>query len=79
MTARARPVWTDRRILRALHLMDVDGLSAREAGRRLGCTRNAVLGIRHRVRHAAERGFPLPTGDGSMAPGWGLAVRGWVP
>ena len=61
--------WTDEAILEALHLMDHEGLTAAETGRRFGVTKNAILGLRYRARHESERHFG-EAGDGTMPPGW---------
>lgn len=68
-TLGAPPLWTDEQILEALALMDVDGLSASEAGRRLRTTKNAILGMRFRVRASFVQ-WPDETGDGTMPPRW---------
>lgn len=65
----APPVWTDEQILEALALMDCDGLSAAEVGRRFKTTKNAILGMRFRVR-ASYAQWPDTTGDGTMPPRW---------
>lgn len=43
------PFWTDERIAE-LHRLAAEGLSAAEIGRKLGCSKNAVIGKLHRVK-----------------------------
>ena len=52
MLAHEKFQWTDDLVAQAFHLRDVDGLSAAEIGRKLGCTRNAVCGKFMRVEVA---------------------------
>jgi len=44
----------DEELLMVLHLTDNKGVSCREAGRLFGMTKNAVIGIRNRIRQTAE-------------------------
>lgn len=78
--------WTDDEMLTALHLMDDEGLTAEQVGRRVGRPRNSVLGIRHRVKTDYEASFagdPDPhRHDATESWGWvraGLDVPGRVP
>lgn len=68
--------YDDEVALWVLHLMDVEGLSATQAGRRLGLGRNSVLGLRHRVHvdlAKSEAGDPRPRRhDGTEPPLWWL-------
>ena len=63
----------DERVLRILHMLEVDGLSATEVGKRLGITRSAVLGYKHR---ALVEGYAPSTAtrpenqDGALGPLW---------
>lgn len=67
-------VWTGAALLEALHLRDVEGLTATPIADRLNAmfgarlTRSAVTGrLWHVDRAAAGHGA---AGDGTMAPGW---------
>lgn len=64
----------DERDLLMMHLMDNEGLSASVVRTRFGVTRNAVLGVRHRIRTDYARsceGDPDPDRhDATMPPLW---------
>ena len=45
------PFWTDERV-EELKCLLKEGLSCSQIGRKLGCTRNAVIGKAHRIQHA---------------------------
>jgi hypothetical protein len=65
--------WTDEEMLEALYLRDHRGLSAANVARRIGKTRNSVLGMFHRVGRDtyASDGTRLDGNkNGSMPPRW---------
>ncbi|NAZ37171.1 hypothetical protein [Rubellimicrobium sp. CFH 75288] len=63
------PVWSDEAILDVLHRMEHLGQSASEVARAYGTTRNAILGLRHRVLGPQDSRRPT-AGDGTMPPDW---------
>lgn len=62
--------WSDEATLLMLYLRDVEGWTARDVAAALGVTRNAVLGLYHRVWTQTRRDFPEEAGDGAEEPGW---------
>ena len=75
--------WTDVDILRALDMHEGQGLTAAEAGRRMGVSRSAVLGVIHRINKDADRVPCLcqkpENRDGGMPARWwqkGRKMRG---
>lgn len=67
--------WDDRLDLEMLHLREVEGLSMKQVGARLGIGKNAVIGRIGRLRAAQE---PGAAGDGTMPARWwrkGLEAR----
>ena len=65
--------WTDAEMLTALHML-AEGKTAVQVGRALGRPRNAVLGIKHRVKLAYDAscaGDPDPDRhDATMGWAW---------
>jgi len=64
----------DGRILMALHLVDVDGLTNQKAGEAVGMTKNAVIGIRNRIKNECNAIYcacqKAENKDGGMPPMW---------
>lgn len=60
--------------LRILHMLDVEQLTGADVAERTGRSRNAILGLRHRVRQT-EKEHPCrcrkkANRDGGMKPKW---------
>lgn len=83
--------WSDRQIIEALELADVQGLTAAQIAERMqGVSRNAVIGILNRVRRdlAESEAVPFPAGkgpasrpenrDGGMPAGWWRKRKAWA-
>jgi hypothetical protein len=62
--------WTDEEMLEALYLRDHRGLSAAGVARRMGKTRNSVLGLLHRVGRDTDASDGDGNKNGSMPPRW---------
>ena len=72
MRERKPTFWTDERILTALDMRDGDGKSASEIGGYFGVSKNAILGLLHRMNKAE-----LPCGCTKPANKNGGMGRGW--
>lgn len=69
------PEWTDEEALQALHLRDVDRLTAVQIAARFGRSRSAVCGLFKRIADDLAKSGPDAAGkpenlDGGMPPGW---------
>lgn len=62
--------WTDRDMLRALHMVEGQGFTAQEAGDALGRSKGSVLGMIHRVNKDTDRVDETPHLNGSMPKLW---------
>jgi len=49
----------DERILMALHLVEVEGLTNAKAGEAVGMTKNALIGIRNRINNECNAIYDL--------------------
>ena len=72
MTRKTDAPWTDHDLPRILDLKDGDGPSAAAIGRIMGTTKDAILCVLHRIRHAdTPDACVLPQNcDGGMGRGW---------
>lgn len=83
--------WTDKQMIEALEMWDVQKLSASEIAQRMsGTSRSAVLGMLHRVRTdlAVSEAAPFPAGqrpaqkrenqDGGMPARWWRNRKAWA-
>lgn len=61
--------WTDAQILTMLDLR-ADGHSCAEIGKRLGKTKNSVIGMQGRIRHANRTHDRQGIGNGTMPRYW---------
>lgn len=67
-------VWDDEMCLRALHAVDVEGVSRAVVARRMGVSRSAVIGILHRINAETdavlEKCKKPENRDGGMPDKW---------
>lgn len=74
--SRSRPnrQWTDAEMLEVLHMRDHRGMTAKEIADNLGVTKNAIIGLWHRVAKATDGAWDGAgdngTGNGSMPDDW---------
>ena len=63
----------DENVLMVLHLTDNEGVTCKEAGERYGMTKNAVIGLRNRIRkteYCFDGCQKSDTMDYSLKPLW---------
>lgn len=60
--------WTDAEILEVLHMRDHRGMTAKQIAAATGKTKNAIIGLWHRVEAAMRD--DNGTGNGTMPSDW---------
>lgn len=58
--------WTDAEMLEALYMRDHQGMTGEQIGKKLGRSKNSVIGMWNRVNAETERSKH----DGKMGPRW---------
>lgn len=58
--------WTDAEMLEALYMRDSQGMTFERIGKKLGRSKNSVIGMLHRIKAETERSKH----DGKMGPRW---------